>query len=72
MYRNNYLVKKPNGIYKSKNAIYKSDATASDFVVSKPHIYQPYQELDRDARNTKINFYSGSKIPSLITRIKYA
>lgn len=72
MYRNNYLVKKPNGIYKSKNAIYRSDATASDFVVSKPHIYRPYEELDTNSRNTKINFYSGAKIPSLAMRVKYA
>ncbi len=72
MYRNNYLVKKPNGIYKNRDAIYRSDATASDFVVGKPEIYRLYSEPDIHARNTKINFYSGSKIPSLAVRIKYA
>lgn len=72
MYRNNYLVKKPNGIYKNRDAIYRSDATASDFVVSKPEIYRLYNEFDIDSRNTKINFYSGAKIPVLATRIKYA
>lgn len=72
MYRNNYLVKKQSGIYKNRDAIYRSDATASDFVVSKSHIYQQYLELDRDSRHTKINFYSGFKIPSLATRVKYA
>ena len=71
MYRNNYLVKKPNGIYKSRDAIYRSDATASDFVVSKPEIYRLYDESDLDSKNTKINFYSGSKIPALAIRIKY-
>ena len=72
MYRNNYLVKKPNGIYKNRDAIYRSDTPVSDFVVSKPEIYRLYPELDISARNTKINFYSGSKIPSLALRIKYA
>lgn len=72
MYRNNYLVKTPSGIYKSKDAIYRSDAIVSDFVVSKPHIYHLYNEFDIDSRRTKINFYSGSKIPSLAVRIKYA
>jgi hypothetical protein len=71
MYRNNYLVKKPNGIYKSEDAIYRSDATASDFVVGKPHIYHFYNEPDPLARNTKINFYSGAKTPSLAIRVKY-
>lgn len=71
MYRNNYLVKKPSGIYKNRDAIYRSDATTSDFVVSKPEIYRLYNESDTDARNTKVNFYSGAKIPSLAMRIKY-
>jgi hypothetical protein len=72
MYRNNYLVKTPSGIYKSKDAIYRSDATASDLVVSEPHIYRFYDESDIDSVSTKINFCIGSKIPTLATRIKYA
>jgi hypothetical protein len=72
MYRNNYLVKKPNGIYKHTNAIYKSDTTVSDFIVSKDHIYKQFNELDIDARNTKINFNIGARLPSLSVRIKYA
>jgi hypothetical protein len=71
MYRNNYLVKIPSGIYKDKDAIYKSDATVSDFVVSKSFIYHQFNEEDIDARNTKINFCIGSKIPPLAVRIKY-
>lgn len=71
MYRNNYLVKTPSGIYKSKDAIYRSDATASDFVVSEPHIYRLYDESDTDSRNTKIDFCMGGNI-TLAIRIKNA
>lgn len=72
MYRNNYLVKIPDGIYKSKDAIYKSDTPVSDFIAYKPFIYHQFNELDIDSRNTKINFNIGSKIPRLVVRIKYA
>jgi hypothetical protein len=70
--RNNYLVKTPSGIYKNKDAIYRSDATVSDLVVSQPHTYRPFAESDTTGQSTKINFLSGSKIPSLTIRIKYA
>lgn len=70
---NNYLIKNQNGIYKNKNAIYKSDtAEVSDFVVSQPHVYQPSIESDTETQNTKINFLSSAKIPSLVIRIKNA
>jgi hypothetical protein len=71
MYRNNYLVKTPSGIYKNKNAIYKSGAVSvPDFIVSEPHIYKQFNELDIDSRNTKIDFCIGSNI-QLAIRIKY-
>ena len=73
MYRNNYLVKTPSGIYKSKDAIYKSGAVSvPDFIVSEPSsIYKQFNELDVDSRNTKIDFCMGGNI-KLAIRIKYA
>jgi hypothetical protein len=71
MYRNNYLVKTPSGIYKNKDAIYKSGAdSVPDFIVSNDHIYKQFNELDIDSRNTKIDFCIGSNI-QLAIRIKY-
>ena len=72
MSRNNYLVKTPSGIYKNKDAIYKSGAdSVPDFIVSKSHIYKQFNEFDIDSRNTKIDFCVGKNI-KLAIRIKYA
>jgi hypothetical protein len=72
MYRNNYLVKTPSGIYKSKDAIYKSGAVSvPDFIVSEPSsTHEQFNELDLDSRHTKIDFCIGGSI-KLAIRIKY-
>lgn len=72
MHRNNYLVKTPSGIYKSRDAIYKSDTVSvSDFIISESlSIYKQFNELDTDSRNTKIDFCIGGNI-KLAIRIKY-
>ena len=69
MYRSNYLVKTQSGIYKSKDAIYRSDDTASD-PVDQLHIHKHYNYPLFVANSTKINFALGTNT-RLTLRLKY-
>lgn len=59
MYRSNYLVKTPSGVYKSKQAVYRSDDTTSDFV-DQSHTHQHYLTSFNLNNTTKISFSLGS------------
>lgn len=72
MYRNNYLIKTQSGIYKNRKAIYKSGAWSPDLIAPESYVYTPLDLLDNSIGATKINFYTGSKIPALSIRIKDA